>query len=91
MEKSILYFPFAPNTRKALAVLFDSMTERLDSPQATLTVGEAVPLFAAMLELSSKLEETLVMHGQRLAICETAVSLSKDLDRSKSSRPERVG
>ena len=90
MEENILYFTLAPNTRKALSVLFDALTERLDSPQATLTAREAVPIFAAMLELSSKLEETLVMHGQRLAICEAALYSSGGLNRSRSSNPERL-
>jgi len=90
MEPRIVYFPLAPNTKKALSVLFDALTEGLDSPQATLTVGEAVPLFAAILQLAGKLEETIAKQGQRLAICEAAFSSSKNLKRPKSPKYERL-
>jgi hypothetical protein len=87
MNEFIACFPGGSNTKKAVSVLFHSLTERLDSPQAMLPVGEAVPLFAALLQLAGELEEILVIHNQRLAAYEAAVGLS-NVNHIKSSGPE---
>jgi len=90
MEQSIVYFPLAPNADKALSVLLDALTDTLDHPEATLTAGAVVPLLTVIIELSGKLEETMLMLSQRLASCEAALSSSKDLSHPKPQRPERL-
>jgi hypothetical protein len=76
MEQNVCYLPDARNTKKAISVLLQALTETLDYPEATLTVAAVVPLLTVILELSGKLEERMSMLSQRLAICETALSSS---------------
>ena len=88
MEQNVCYFPDAQNTKKAISVLLQALTETLDYPEATLTVATVAPLFTVILELSGKLEEEMFRLSQRLAICETALSSSGGLNRSKSAKSE---
>ncbi len=90
MQQSTGDFHIASNTKKAISVLLDGLTETLDYPEATLTVAAVVPLFRVILELSGKLEERMSMLSQRLAICETALSSSGGLIPSKSASCERL-
>jgi hypothetical protein len=83
MERNIDDFHVPSNTKKAISILLDGLTETLDYPEATLTVAAVVPLFRVILELSGKLEERMSMLTQRLAVCETALSSSAGLIPSK--------
>jgi hypothetical protein len=88
MERNIDDFHVPSNTKKAISILLDGLTETLDYPEATLTVAAVVPLLTLMLELSGKLEERMSMLSQRLAICEIALSSSGGLIPSKSASCE---
>ena len=88
MEHDIDDFQIAPNTKKAISVLLDGLTEALRYPEATLTVAAAVPLFRIIIEVSGKLEARVSMLSQRLAICEAALSLSEELMPSTSASCE---
>jgi hypothetical protein len=88
MERNIDDFHVPSNTKKAISILLDGLTETLDYPEATLTVAAVVPLFRVILELSGKLEERMSMLSQRLAICEIALSSSGGLIPSKSASCE---
>jgi hypothetical protein len=88
MEHNIDDFQIASNTKQAISVLFDGLTEALDYPEATLTIAAAVPLFRIILDLSGKLEGRMSMLSQRLAICEAALSSSGGPIPSKSATSE---
>lgn len=90
MNYARTHLPRTTNVKKALSVLFKSLTDRLDSPQAALTVGEAVPLFEAIIRLAGKLEETITAQGRRIAICEAVLSSSKGSTRPKIVKPREA-
>jgi hypothetical protein len=50
MEPNIDCFPVAPNTKRALSVLLDALTDTLNYPEATLTAAAVVPLLTVILD-----------------------------------------
>jgi hypothetical protein len=77
------------NAEKALSALFKSLTDRLDSPQAALTIGETVPLFEAVIRLAGNLEESIAAQGRRIVICEATLFSSKGSTRPKIVKPHK--
>lgn len=77
MPIKIVYSPPAAKTEKALSVVLDALTDKLNAPDAALMATEILPLVTATLdlaELAGRLDETIFLLGQRIAAYETTIA-----------------
>lgn len=77
MSIKIVYLSNSAKTEKALSVVLDTLTTKLDAPEVTMTVSEILPLVTATLDLASlagKLEETISALTERISIYEMTAS-----------------